>query len=494
MKRIKKVIAFALMTVMMMAMSMTAFAAESTNVTITNFAESAEGAEVTAYQFARVTDKNTIEIDKWAQDAGYKAEAIAANQTDDPFEMDPDVATALDKAFVATASPVKGTAKVTSGVASFTLPAGAYIFRVADDENTYNAMVVVTIKRDDNGNYVSNPTAQSIKAKSENIPITKVEDEKFTSTDSKVKFEIGATIPYVKENEKVIKKFVLVDQLTAGKYDLNEDGTVTVTITFANGTTEDRNVKVENNGFELNLNDLVEKTENHDKNFRANEKIKFTYYGIATEVKMQNTAWLITPHAQGEPDFKKITIYSYTGTLTVEKTGMNGTNEEALEGAEFVICRKISDTEYEYAILDKNNNNKLTGWTKDEKQATPIVTKKNAQGKAVASAYGFDRASVVNGALVEYAYYFKETKAPENWTINTDIVEAKWNKTVDLTEAQNYADGNGEYFAEAKVVDSQLIRLPFTGGMGTTIFTVLGVAIMAMAAALYFATKKNNVK
>ena len=87
-------------------------------------------------------------------------------------------------------------------------------------------------------------------------------------------------------------------------------------------------------------------------------------------------------------------------------------------------------------------------------------------------------------------YFFKETKAPETWTINPQIKEAAFNGTVSLDQAS----ADEEFVGEAQFIDSKLVQLPFTGGMGTTIFTVLGVAIMAIAAALFFATKKKASK
>ena len=103
-----------------------------------------------------------------------------------------------------------------------------------------------------------------------------------------------------------------------------------------------------------------------------------------------------------------------------------------------------------------------------------------------------DNGQVKLTGLDEGVYHFKETVAPDGYSINTNIQ--------DLTITKADVDSN-KYNADNRVVtytkevaDSDLIKLPFTGGMGTTIFTVLGVAIMVMASALYFATKKKATK
>ena len=42
------------------------------------------------------------------------------------------------------------------------------------------------------------------------------------------------------------------------------------------------------------------------------------------------------------------------------------------------------------------------------------------------------------------------------------------------------------------MIDSTLSALPSTGGIGTTIFTIGGCAIMIAAAFLFFASRKKN--
>ena len=86
MKRIRKIVALALATVMMMAMSITAFAAENntTTLTINNFPTVANGYTVNAYQIASVDENNAIQVVDWAKDA-YKA--VPTDDDTQPIEM-----------------------------------------------------------------------------------------------------------------------------------------------------------------------------------------------------------------------------------------------------------------------------------------------------------------------------------------------------------------------------------------------------------------------
>ncbi|SFO16636.1 LPXTG-motif cell wall anchor domain-containing protein [Pseudobutyrivibrio sp. JW11] len=479
MKKIRKIVALALATVMMMAMSITAFAEEATaSVTITNFPESSEGATVNAYQIASVKD-NEIEVVDWAKSAGF--DKVATKDDTQEIEMTPEVAKKLAETFNQETAGKPVTTKVTKGVATFTnLAAGAYFFTVAgNDDLDYNAMVAVTVKRDENGNYVVKNA--ELKAKSEPKKVQKSEDDKYVTTkeDHVVTYTVSTTVPFVKPKETIEKKFAICDKLVGGKYAVKDNGKLEVKINVGGTDLDPREVEIVDNGFELNLNDLVV------ENAHANEKVVLTYGAIATDVKMYNTAYSITPKHQSDDQFETTSVYAYTGKLIVEKVGEN---EEPLENAEFIIIKMDGDKEL-YAVLDKNNNNKFLSWTSNKEEATPIVTKFNAdKTAATASAFGFDVAD--NGEA--NTYYFEEVKAPNEWTINTEKKEAKF-----VIESSNYnsqQSADEEYVVTVKYQDSKLAQLPFTGGMGTTIFTVLGVAIMAMASALYFATKKKATK
>ena len=111
-------------------------------------------------------------------------------------------------------------------------------------------------------------------------------------------------------------------------------------------------------------------------------------------------------------------------------------------------------------------------------------------------------------------YYLKETAAPATYTINDTVysVEIKnivRNSTTDDTiksydvVVTNLTDSTATTTTitvgsdtptgtTTSIVNTKLSTLPSTGGIGTTIFTIGGCAIMIAAAFLFFASRKKN--
>ena len=84
--------------------------------------------------------------------------------------------------------------------------------------------------------------------------------------------------------------------------------------------------------------------------------------------------------------------------------------------------------------------------------------------------------------LDEGAYHFTETKAPSGYSINAKGADAT------ITAAKQSVS------VEVTLTDTKLSALPSTGGIGTTIFTIGGCAIMIVAAGLFFATRRKTQK
>ena len=76
---------------------------------------------------------------------------------------------------------------------------------------------------------------------------------------------------------------------------------------------------------------------------------------------------------------------------------------------------------------------------------------------------------------------------------------ASWSIKIDNEDIATFTvnNGNVDNFDEEAGVgiqNTKISSLPSTGGIGTTIFTIGGCAIMILAAGLYFASRRKSAK
>ena len=172
----------------------------------------------------------------------------------------------------------------------------------------------------------------------------------------------------------------------------------------------------------------------------------------------------------------------YTSKIVIDKYE-KGATDTKLEGAEFVLCRKAPNNEPQFAtVLNgiQNANQKdiqiqYYKWDKITKTVTWVdtiaeATKVTTDNKGAAS---FD-------GLADGEYLLVETKAPAGYNRMTtgQIVVVKGG----TTEAQ--------LSVTAKVENQAGTELPSTGGVGTTVFYVLG-AVLVLGAVVLLVTKKR---
>lgn len=212
--------------------------------------------------------------------------------------------------------------------------------------------------------------------------------------------------------------------------------------------------------FELKINDGI---------LKSNDVVTVTYYG-----QINSHAVIYTDNTTVNTNDAKLT-YGTSGKSSWEQTTTKvfgfkvfkhaGTDTaHLLPGAEFRLYKTVGETTY-YAKFD---NGLLTGWTTDA-TATGVTMTSNS-----------DSALVLNG-LDAGTYSLEEAKAPDGYNKLTAPV------TVTITE-----DGKVNETANGTVYVSNNAgaTLPSTGGMGTTLFYVIGGGLM-VAAVVLLVTKKR---
>ena len=333
--------------------------------------------------------------------------------------------------------------------------------------------------------YTTAPTAldnATVNAKRTTIKIEKTSSETdgVVEINKEVEYKVTTNVPYISDNvaDKDVK-YTITDKITGAEYSA-KNGTLDVTVILGDGEaakTETRQVTVKTEtepagqSFVLDLSDIAKNRNN------ANLSLVIKYKAIVKSEKVGNT---VVPN-DGNHTFTPKTNTLYTAKITMTKTGDASAK---LEGAGFVVYRVDGEKTY-YALVVKdtsksNNEYVVTGWTEnfETAKAENNLVMTDSEGKVV-----------VRGLDDSYTYKFKEVKAPEGYSVNTDDSTATWDASTD--EKPQTPD---KRTGTASMTDTKLSALPSTGGIGTTIFTIGGCAIMIVAAGLFFATRRKTQK
>ncbi len=171
------------------------------------------------------------------------------------------------------------------------------------------------------------------------------------------------------------------------------------------------------------------------------------------------------------------TTTTYTWKLPIYKYHMDGKTKTALAGAEFILYKGSEESNKEYAQVA---NEKLTGWTKEKTEATKLVS-------------GDDGMIAVEGLDAD-TYYLEETKAPGGYNKLADPVKVEISHTVSDEGAHmtNTLKQDTTVVGRVEIENKSGTELPSTGGIGTTIFYVLGSILVIGAVVLLIAKKRMS--
>lgn len=214
-------------------------------------------------------------------------------------------------------------------------------------------------------------------------------------------------------------------------------------------------------------------------------------------------------------------VHSYVHVITKRAETAEGlATATALAGAQFKV---YAAGETEALIFEKVAYNGFTAYVyAPDKTAADLATDTNLtdvvdtinDGEGVApgvKSYGGNLGEITLIGLAEGAYEFEEIKAPDGYQLPegkftfsfTDEVGPAGTLT-EIVTTKGDAFKNGGQISGVSVYTEDLLvelsitnrpgnTLPETGGMGTTVFTIGGILLMAAAVAFFTLRKRNNL-
>ena len=506
MKRMKRIMALMLAAIMMMAMSVTAFAAGTTHSLTVNVkgGQDLKGQTINLYKLFDVTESGEAPNKNYAYTVNtqYKATlasvlGISANSKDEAFaeavtQLGTDNSTevqnfantfttkALEGKLAATAT----SNKILDSNTAYTfsdLSAGYYLVYVTGGKEIQSSLVTVDADR------------STVNLKTEAPSITKKADKETAEIGQVVTYTVTGAIPDTTGYDSYVYK--INDELTKGLDFVNNangtactDNKVAVKVAFTDGTdastapTTATLDAVNHRKMTLDLSSWVrENQRNKGKEFNV------TYYAKVNDkavVAEKNSAKL---EYGNDPDNTTETTPSEAKTptypLNIKKTDHKTSG--LLAGAKFSL---YTETEYN-KDADTRQAIKVTGINGNyvvdpTSSTTEFESVENIEEK------GYNLR--VNG-LAEGTYYLVETKAPDGFNKLTAPVVIKITKSAD-TDVNKWTISKDGTVENDKIIDienSTGSLLPSTGGRGAIAFAVIA-AILVFGVAVSFIRDKRK--
>ena len=517
MKRMKKIMALMLAAIMMMAMSVTAFAAEgatgthtlTVNVKTTTPAQDLKGQTINLYKLFDVTESKSGETTNYAYTVNdtYKA-ALASVLKIDETSKDEDFAAAVTKLGSDNATAVQKFANdFTAEALTKNLSATANSGKIAEKNKTsytFNNLaagyylVYVTGGKEIQSSLVTvDADTNTVNLKTEAPSITKTADKETVSIGQVVKYTVTGSIPDTTGYAEYVYK--IHDELSKGLDFVNdaagtalEEGATTVTVavaftdnsvTAAGTTPTVATLDTANNRkMSLDLSAWVRDNQaNKGKEFTVTYYAKVNKDAVVTE---KNNAQLEYGNNPGDTTIttpSEAKTPTYPLDILKKKTG-TGTGDVALEklaGAKFKLYKDSVDE----ANVIKVSETAVKGiYVVDPTSATTeFESVENIDGK------GYNLR--VNG-LAEGTYYLVETQAPEGFNKLTDPIKVTITKTGDA----EWTVKKNDTAEEDKIIDvenSTGSLLPSTGGRGAIAFAVIA-ALLVFGVAVSFIRDKRK--
>ena len=510
MKKMKRIMALMLAAIMMMAMSVTAFAAETTHSLTVNVkgGQDLKGQTINLYKLFDVTESgdeqnknyaytvNTQYKDTLASVLGIgadsKDEAFATAVTqlgsDNSTEVQNFANTFTTKALEGKLAATATSNKIAESKTAYTfsdLAAGYYLVYVTGGKEIQSSLVTV------------DATINTVNLKTEAPSITKTADKETAEIGQVVTYTVTGAIPDTTGYAEYVYK--IHDELSAGLDFVNDaNGTalgtdataVKVTVAFKDATdastapTEATLDSTNNKKMSLDLSAWVKANQtNKGKEFTV------TYYAkVNKDAEVTNNNKASLEYGNNPSDTTTTTpSEAKTNTYPLDINKVKKGTEEKLAGAKFRLYSSEADAK-------ANDESKAI-------KVSPVVA-------GVAGNYVVDPASTTTEfesvKSIEgkgYNLHINGLEAKDYWLVEIQAPEG-FNKLTDPIKVTITKDGDAEWtvkkndtLEDDKIIDvenSTGSLLPSTGGMGTIAFAVIATILVLGVAISFIRDKRKN--
>ena len=370
-------------------------------------------------------------------------------------------------------SPVDTQTVDADGTATFAnLAMGEYFIRPTSTTSVYQLMLQKLEPTVSGGKYVIDDL--TFGAKREEVSVDKAANKTSVTKKEKVTYTITVDIPTY-ASQAVDKSFYVSDLLPNGltidpaSIKVQIDGTDVDTAAYTLDTTA-----VAEYTFKLSVS-----AEQYTDNWSANggKQLVITYTATlndngTTEVNTKETNKVTFdysnyPYVENSHKQKTDTVDVTTFAIKIDKYVKNDEGA-TLANAKFDLYRTVTTAEVGAGSAVTIPHTTIEGILLESGLTT------DANGAATFAKYE------ANGT--NYDYYLVETRAPSGYNILDNAVKVNFTDTEVEATAGVYT---------VKVPNSSGIQLPITGGTGTVIFTIIGIALMVGAVVLFVVSRKK---
>lgn len=294
--------------------------------------------------------------------------------------------------------------------------------------------------------------------------LTKTEDKETASYGEKIEYTVNVSIPA----SAAANDIKVVDTMSTGltPFDGNADNLLDVTAkvgeTVLSGTEA---VTVSNNDKEINITIPAVAVDKY-----KGQIVTLTYQAVlnnnAQPTKAEsNSAYLTYANYKSLISSVDVTTYGF------ELTKVDGAKKDPTDR---FIPKAAGDAEFTLWDAQKEGNQIKVSLNSGNKYR--VLTSRETETKIYAG--GINHSATIEG-LAAGTYYLQEDKAPTGYN---KLAERK---PIIVVSDKNVADKN-----KVEVENNAGIKLPSTGGMGTTVFAIVGLLVMAGAAVTLIIKKR----